>query len=69
MRKAGRKNGLHLTGAILILIGALSIFPENDTLIHNALQITFVTGCIIFVLGGRLLIAIKSFLSQIKSHQ
>lgn len=35
-------------GAILILIGALSIFPENDTLPHTMLQITFVLGCIVY---------------------
>ena len=42
------------TGAVLILIGAMSIFPENDIWIHTALQIVFVAGCILFVLGGSL---------------
>jgi dienelactone hydrolase len=42
------------TGALLILIGALSIFPENDTWIHTSLQLTFVAGCILFLVGNRL---------------
>jgi len=40
-------------GAILILIGATSIFPENDTWLHTTLQITFVVGCIVFIIGAR----------------
>lgn len=51
MKKTKSKNWLHLTGTILILIGASSIFPENDTWLHTTLQVTFVVGCIIFLLG------------------
>lgn len=40
------------TGSLLILLGALSIFPENDTWIHTSLQVIFVAGCILFVYGG-----------------
>ena len=40
------------SGSTLILTGALSIFPENDTWIHTTLQITFVIGCLLFVYGG-----------------
>lgn len=54
MEKSMKYNMYRKTGAILILIGALSLFPENDTIVHTVLQIIFVIGCIIFVLGGRL---------------
>jgi len=54
MRKSDKNNWFRFVGAILILIGATSIFPENDTWLHTALQVTFVLGCIIFILGGRL---------------
>jgi len=54
MERFKKQNWQMKTGAILILIGALSIFPENDTWIHTTLQITFVTGCILFVFGGSL---------------
>jgi len=47
-------------GAILILTGALSIFPENDTWLHTTLQITFIVGCVIFVLGNRLTRKVKN---------
>lgn len=42
------------TGSLLILIGALSIFPENDTWLHTTLQIVFIAGCALFVYGGSL---------------
>ena len=42
------------TGSLLILLGALSIFTENDTWIHTTLQIVFIAGCILFVYGGSL---------------
>ena len=54
MERFKNQNWQMKIGAILILIGALSIFPENDTWIHTILQITFVTGCILFVYGGSL---------------
>ena len=54
MRKSDKNNWLRYVGAILILIGVISIFPENDTLLHTTLQITFVVGCVIFIIGGRL---------------
>jgi len=41
-------------GSILILIGALSIFPENDSWMHTTLQIVFIAGCVLFVYGGSL---------------
>lgn len=53
MNPTKKQSPLMKIGAILILIGALSIFPENDTRIHTGLQITFVIGCILFLLGGR----------------
>lgn len=53
MDKTNKNNWLQVTGAILILIGATSIFPENDTWLHTALQITFVLGCVVFIVGGR----------------
>jgi len=59
MKKKTRQNWQMKTGAIVILIGALSIFAENDTWIHTTLQITFVVGCIIFLLGGRLAREVK----------
>ncbi len=49
-----KSNWMNVLGAILILTGALSIFPENDTWLHTTLQITFVVGCILFIIGGRL---------------
>ena len=49
-----KSNWLNITGAILILIGALSIFPKNDTYLHTTLQITFIVGCLLFVLGAYL---------------
>lgn len=54
MKKTKTKNKFQIIGAILILTGALSIFPENDTWLHTTLQITFVIGCIIFLVGSRL---------------
>ncbi|MDA3944293.1 MAG: alpha/beta hydrolase [Bacteroidetes bacterium] len=53
MRKTDKNNWLNLTGALLILIGATSIFPENDTWLHTALQITFVAGCLVYLLGAQ----------------
>ncbi|WP_127845837.1 alpha/beta hydrolase [Psychroflexus aestuariivivens] len=53
MKKTKTKNKFQIIGAVLILTGALSIFPENDTWLHTTLQITFVIGCIIFLLDGR----------------
>lgn len=41
-------------GALLILIGALSIFPENDTWMHSVLQITFFAGCVVYLVGRKL---------------
>lgn len=32
-------------------IKRVSIFPKNDTWIHTKLQIMFVAGCILFVIG------------------
>ncbi len=52
MERFKKQNWQMKTGSILILIGALSIFPENDTWVHTSLQITFVAGCILFVYGG-----------------
>lgn len=54
MKNLDKKNLIRKIGAILLLIGALSIFPENDTWLHTLLQITFVLGCILFLLGNRL---------------
>mgnify|MGYP006291909319 CR=1 FL=1 len=54
MKKKIKQNWQIKTGAIIILIGALSIFPENDTWLHTTLQITFIIGCILFVYGGYL---------------
>jgi len=54
MKRKTQQNWQMKTGALLILVGALSIFPANDTWIHTALQIVFVAGCILFVLGGSL---------------
>jgi len=54
MERFKKQNWQMKTGAILILIGALSIFPENGTWIHTTLQIIFVAGCILFVYGGSL---------------
>jgi alpha/beta superfamily hydrolase len=51
MKKTQKYQKLNVVGAILILIGALSIFPENDTWLHTTLQITFVVGCIVYLLG------------------
>ena len=53
MDKTNKNSWLQITGAILILIGTISIFPENDTWLHTTLQIIFVLGCIIFIIGGR----------------
>ena len=53
MDKTNKNSRLQITGAILILIGATSIFPENDTWLHTALQIIFVLGCIFFIISGR----------------
>lgn len=58
--KTNKNSWLQITGAILILIGATSIFPENDTWLHTALQITFVLGCIVFIIGGRFSIKKKN---------
>ena len=54
MERFKKQNWQMKTGAILILIGALSIFPENDTWIHTTLQLTFIGGCCLFVYGGSL---------------
>jgi len=54
MERFKKQNWQMKTGAIFILIGALSIFPENGTWIHTTLQITFIAGCILFVFGGSL---------------
>ncbi len=54
MNMALKKIHLQYVGAILILIGEISIFPENDTMLHTSLQIIFVLGCIIFIISGRL---------------
>ena len=45
-------NWQQVTGALFILLGALSIFPENDTWIHTSLQLIFIFGCLLFVYGG-----------------
>lgn len=51
MKKKIKSNWMNITGSILILTGALSVFLENDTWLHNSLQITFVAGCIFYLLG------------------
>lgn len=48
METKKQQSWIKKAGALLILIGALSIFPENDTLLHTVLQITFVLGCIVY---------------------
>lgn len=53
MGRSKKENWIQKTGALLILIGAMSIFPENDTWIHTSLQITFFVGCITFLFGNR----------------
>lgn len=53
MDKTNKNSWLQIAGAILILIGATSVFPENDTWLHTSLQIIFVLGCIVFITGGR----------------
>ena len=53
MKKTNKNNWLKILGAIFVLIGALSIFPENDTWLHTALQITFFIGCIVYLIGVR----------------
>ncbi len=53
MRKTNKNNWIHIIGAILILTGAISIFLENDTWLHTILQISFVVGCITYLLGAR----------------
>lgn len=53
MDNSNKKSWLQIAGAVLILIGATNIFPENDTWLHTTLQITFVLGCIVFIIGGR----------------
>jgi len=60
MNDTKQQNWLANTGAILILIGAVSIFTENDSWLHTTLQITFIVGCIIFVLGNRLTRKVKN---------
>lgn len=52
MERFKKQNWQMKTGSLLILLGALSIFPENDTWIHTSLQVIFVAGCILFVYGG-----------------
>ncbi len=54
MRHTIKSNWLNVMGAVLILLGSLSIFPENDTWLHTTLQIIFVIGCIIFIVSGRI---------------
>ncbi len=54
MERFKNQNWQMKSGSLLILLGALSIFPENDTWIHTTLQIVFVAGCILFVYGGSL---------------
>jgi dienelactone hydrolase len=51
MKKTNKNNWLNVIGAILIIIGATSIFPENDTWLHTTLQISFVVGCFVYLLG------------------
>lgn len=54
MKSRSKSNRVQLTGALLILGGALSIFMENNTALHTTLQIVFVAGCVIFIIGGKL---------------
>ena len=54
MERFKNQNWQMKAGSILILIGALSIFPENDTWMHTTLQIVFIAGCVLFVYGGSL---------------
>ncbi|WP_421811600.1 alpha/beta hydrolase [Flagellimonas sp.] len=49
-----KSNWVNVWGAILILTGGLSIFLENGTWPHTTLQVVFVVGCILFIVGGRL---------------
>lgn len=49
-----KSNWVNIWGAILILTGGLSIFLKNDTWPHTTLQVVFVVGCILFIVGGRL---------------
>lgn len=60
MDKSNKKSWLQITGALLILTGVTSIFPENDTCLHTALQIIFVLGCLVFIIGGYCSIKHKS---------
>lgn len=54
MDRFNTQNWSQVTGAIFILLGALSIFPENDTWIHTSFQVIFIVGCLLFVYGGTL---------------
>jgi intracellular septation protein A len=54
MKNLEKYNLYTKAGAILILLGTMSLFPENDTLLHTVLQIVFVVGCLIFIYGGRM---------------
>jgi drug/metabolite transporter (DMT)-like permease len=54
VRKLNINNWPKVLGAILILLGALSILLENGTALHTGLQITFVLGCVVYLLGNRI---------------
>jgi len=54
MKSRSKSNRLQITGSLLILGGALSIFMENDTALHTTLQIVFVVGCLTYIIGGKL---------------
>jgi dienelactone hydrolase len=54
MEKFKKQNWQMKSGSLLILVGTLSIFPENGTVLHTSLQVIFITGCILFVYGGSL---------------
>lgn len=68
VKRKTQQNWQMKTGALLILVGALSIFPENDTWTHTALQIVFVAGCILFVLGGSLVKKDDNSIRNIRSE-
>ena len=40
-----------VTGGAAMLVGAISIFANQSTLLHTALQFTFVAGCILYLFG------------------
>ncbi|MCI5083927.1 MAG: hypothetical protein MRY78_19675 [Saprospiraceae bacterium] len=54
MNNSNLKFWLQIVGISFIIIGAFSILPENDTWIHDVLQIVFVAGCISYLIGSKL---------------